>query len=90
MKSTHMELLNLNPLLTQASSTAHILPHLQSGVPISIGQLCDDGYIATFTATNINVGKDGLTSGEIHQECGSLTDPATPPTSKSETIGSTQ
>ena len=61
MQATHRELLNLNPLLTQADRTSNFFPHLQPGALISIGQLCDDGCIATFTNTHLSIVKDGLT-----------------------------
>ena len=60
MLATHMALLNLNPILTQAACTYHISPHLQSGELISIGQRCNDGCIEKFSATHINVVKDGI------------------------------
>ena len=67
MQVTHRSILNLNPLLTQAARTAHVFPHLQSGALISIGKLCNDGCIATFTAAHISVVKDGLTVLEVNR-----------------------
>ena len=64
MKDTHRSLLNLNPLLTQSACTYHIFSHIQSGFLIPIGQLCDDGCTATFTATHLNVVKVWLTVPE--------------------------
>ena len=61
MQATHRALININPILTQAARTTHISPYLQSGVLISIGKICDDGFIGNFTATHLNVVKDGLT-----------------------------
>ena len=61
MQAINRALLNLNPLLNQAVCTAHVSPHIQSGALISIGQLCDDGCIESFTATQLSVVKDGLT-----------------------------
>ena len=60
IRATKRPLLNLNPLLNQTERIAHIFPHLPSGDLISIGQLCDYGCIATFTATHLSVVKDGL------------------------------
>ena len=61
MQVTHRVLLNLYPLLTQAARTSHLFLQQQSGALIPIGKLCDDGFIAPFTATHISVVKDGLT-----------------------------
>ena len=60
MKETHGELLILNPLLKQAEFISHIFPHLQLEALISIGQLCNDVCIATFTATHLHLFQDGL------------------------------
>ena len=57
MQTTHKAKLNLSPLLSTRSKTAHIFPHLQSGELISIRQLCDDGCTSTLTATTTTVEK---------------------------------
>ena len=61
MQAIHRALINLNPILTQAACTTHISPYLQSWVIVSTGKICDDGFIGNFTATHLNVVKDGLT-----------------------------
>ena len=61
MQYTHRGVLNLNPLLNPTSITAPISPHLQSEALISIGKLFDDGCTSTFTATHLNLLKDGIT-----------------------------
>ena len=50
---THREEINLIPSLTKGDKKAHILPQLQYGALISMGQLCDDGRTTTFTATHM-------------------------------------
>lgn len=50
--STHVGELDL-PDLPVAARIAHIFPDLSSGTLISIGQLCDAGCTATFSATNV-------------------------------------
>ena len=57
IQATHREEINLRPLLTTRSKIAHILPHLQSGALIFIGQLCDDGCTGTFTNSYMIVEK---------------------------------
>ena len=61
MQATCRAVLNLNSLLTPTASTEHIFPHLQSGSFISIGKLCDDVCMATFTATHLNLVKGVMT-----------------------------
>ena len=58
MKSTHTAHLSL-PFLPPEACKAHILPCLASGSLISIGQLCDYGCTATFTATTVIVSHGG-------------------------------
>ena len=57
MQATHKAQLHLIPLLSTRSKTAHIFPHLQSGVLISIGKLCDDGCTDTFNDNTMTVKK---------------------------------
>ena len=59
MQATHKAELKLIPLLSTRDKTSHIFPHLQSGEIIYVGQLCDDGCTATFTAATIKVKKQG-------------------------------
>ena len=59
MQATHRAELNLRPLLSTRSKTAHIFPHLQEGALIYIGRLCYYGCITTLTATQITVDKKG-------------------------------
>ena len=55
MQATHGVELKSTSLLSTRSKTSYISPHLQSGAIISIGQLCDDIYTATFNATHTTV-----------------------------------
>ena len=57
-KANHREKLNLIPFLSTGSKTAHILPHLQLGALIYIGQICDDVCTSTFTTTHTTVYKN--------------------------------
>lgn len=52
MHSTHEAELNVPELPLQARRV-YIVPELQSGILISIGQLCDSGCVATFTDTEV-------------------------------------
>lgn len=49
------------PLLPTAATLAHVFPDLQPHSLLSIGQLCDVGCIATFTANDLTVTHDDLT-----------------------------
>ena len=59
MQATHKAELNLSPLLSTRAKIAHFFPHLQSGVLISIGKICDGGCTSTFTTTTMKVHKQG-------------------------------
>ena len=54
MNSTHTANLHL-PNLPTTASEAHIFPTLASGSLISIGQLCDHGCTAHFSATDVTI-----------------------------------
>ena len=58
MRSTQECQLQLDQLPAQAHM-GHILPGLARHSLISIGNLCDAGYTAEFTANTVNVKKDG-------------------------------
>ena len=59
IRTTHKAYLNISPLLSTRSKTAHISPHLQSGAIISIDKLCDDFCTAIFTDTHMILDKKG-------------------------------
>jgi hypothetical protein len=52
IKSTHEGELDL-PMLPPAAQTAHLLPELKPNTLLSIGQLCDNGCTAEFSATDV-------------------------------------
>ena len=58
MKSTHTAQLSL-PFLPPEACKVHVFPCLALGLLISIGQLCDYGCTATFTATTVIVSLGG-------------------------------
>ena len=58
--STHQATLDL-PSLPLAARTCHLFPDLTSGSLISIGQLCNYGCTANFTATTVTLQHDGHT-----------------------------
>jgi hypothetical protein len=62
--SSHMALLRLPCTLPIGALKADIFPGLKSGSIVSIGQLCDHGCTATFTATQVQI---------FHQGCLLLT-----------------
>ena len=68
MQETHGKDPKLSLLLIKRSNTAHIFPHIQAGLLISIGQICDDGCTATFTATYIIVDKKCHKFLEVHRK----------------------
>ena len=57
MESTHEADLDV-PSLPAAARKAHIFPSLSAGPLISIGQLCDSGCTAIFTATQVTIELD--------------------------------
>jgi hypothetical protein len=60
MRSTHTAILPIANLPVKARQ-AHIFPALATGSLLSVGQLCDQGCKATFTATTMNVTLQGNT-----------------------------
>ena len=60
MHSTHEAELSLPGLPPEACS-AHLFPSLGDLSLVSIGQLCDAGCVANFTATDVTVSKAGTT-----------------------------
>jgi hypothetical protein len=48
-------------MLPPAACTAHVFPALTSGSLISIGTLCNHGYITTVTANSVTIDLDGAT-----------------------------
>ena len=48
MQSTHIANMNL-PTLSSAAKIEHVIPNLSSASFLSIGQLCDDNFLAFFT-----------------------------------------
>ena len=50
------------PPLSLKARQAHVFPGLTGKSLVSIGQLCDDGYDAIFTATHVKLVKDGATT----------------------------
>ena len=50
---THSMQLRLHPSLSSKAQKAHSFNHLKSGSLLSIGQLCDDDYVAIFTKYNL-------------------------------------
>ena len=61
LSSSHTASLQLHPSLPLMAGDAHILPELTTTSLISIGQLCDHGCTATFTAANVTVDYQGAT-----------------------------
>jgi hypothetical protein len=47
MESSHTAELDI-PELNAAASKAHVFPEMANHYLLSIGQLCDEGYIVTF------------------------------------------
>jgi hypothetical protein len=60
MTSTHQAHLPI-PALPPAARLCHVFPQLTSGSLLSIGQLCDHGCQALFTATHLIITKDNTT-----------------------------
>jgi hypothetical protein len=59
MMSTHVGEIDL-PMLRPAARRAHIVPDLHDCSLLSIGTLCDEGYIVEFDATQMRILDDGL------------------------------
>jgi hypothetical protein len=65
MESSHTDDLDI-PQLSAAASKAHVFPGMAHHSLLSVGQLCDEGYIVTFqrdTVTNCNSESSELLSG---------------------------
>jgi hypothetical protein len=64
MAATHTALLPDNgilPPLSVSARRAHVFPGITKNPLLSIGQFCDDGYQAIFTADNVQLAKNGKT-----------------------------
>ena len=59
INSSHTANLQLHPALPVEASNAHIIPALSENSLISIGQLCDNGCTAFFTADKVTVNYNG-------------------------------
>jgi hypothetical protein len=77
--STHTAMLNMTSL-PQAASQAHILPGLAQHSLLSVGQLCDSGCSATFTASNVTVtnGESTILTGLREKESSMWRSPLDP------------
>jgi hypothetical protein len=65
MESSHTADLDI-PELNAAASKSHVLPGMANRSLLSVGQLCDEGYIVTFkqdTVTICNSEKSQILSG---------------------------
>jgi hypothetical protein len=54
MESSHTADLDI-PELNAAASKAHIFPGMASHSLLSVGQLCDEGYIVTFKHASVTI-----------------------------------
>jgi hypothetical protein len=54
MESSHTAELDI-PELNAAASKAHVLPGMANHFLLSVGQLCDEGYIVTFKHTSVTI-----------------------------------
>jgi hypothetical protein len=54
MESSHTAELDI-PELNAAASKAHVFPEMANHSLLSVGQLCDEGYIATFKNASVTV-----------------------------------
>jgi hypothetical protein len=54
MASSHTDELDI-PELNAAASKAHVSPGMANHSLLSFGQLCDEGYIATFKNASVTV-----------------------------------
>jgi hypothetical protein len=59
IETTKRACIPLAPALSNHAQVGHIFDHLSSGSLISIGQLCDDDYIALFTKYDVKIVKNG-------------------------------
>jgi hypothetical protein len=72
MKSSHTSDLDI-PKLNAAASKAHVFPGMAHHSLLSVGQLCDEGYIVTFqrvTVTICNSKNSNLLSGPRDETAG--------------------
>ena len=53
--SSHQATLDIPTLVPLAACQCHLFPNLTSGSLISVGQLCDHGCIAQFTANAVDI-----------------------------------
>jgi hypothetical protein len=60
MQSSHIAQLQLHPAIPDIACRAHIFPSLTCSL-ISVGQLCDSGCTATFTANGVAIVYKGET-----------------------------
>jgi hypothetical protein len=54
MESSHTAELNI-PELNAAASKAHVFPGMADHSLLSVGQLCNEGYIVTFKNASVTV-----------------------------------
>jgi hypothetical protein len=54
MESSHTAELDI-PKLNAAESKAHVLPGMANHSLLSVGQLCDEGYIVTFKQASVTI-----------------------------------
>jgi hypothetical protein len=54
MESSHTAELDI-PELNAAASKAHVLPGMENHSLLSVGQLCDEGYIITFKQASVTI-----------------------------------
>jgi hypothetical protein len=54
MESSHTAELDI-PELNAAASKAHVLPGMANHSLLSVGQLCDEGYIVTFKQASVAI-----------------------------------
>ena len=68
MTATHKVKIPLAKELSTQAQTRFILNNLLIGSLVSIGQLCDDDYIALFTKCNVKIIKNGTVIIEGRQD----------------------
>jgi hypothetical protein len=54
MESSHTSQLNI-PHLNAAASLAHVFPGMANHSLLSVGQVCNEGYIVTFKEASVTV-----------------------------------
>jgi hypothetical protein len=59
LHSSHTATVDLHPALPIAAGEAHVFPDFGSKSLLSIGQLCDNGCTATFTADAVDIAFNG-------------------------------